>query len=326
MASGLGQPVEIVRDRWGVPHIFAASDEDAAFALGYCHAQDRLFQMELSRRASQGRLSELLGPGFVKTDTLFRTVDLFGPGRPDARERAPRGPGGLRGLREGRERERRRPRRPGCLRSSRSCGTGFAPAKADDFVGILGFMTWGLNQAWTFDPLFEKLVAKVGAGAGGRAVPLRPRRPPFGPPRGRGPQAEPLPALSGRGGAARLPALAPRQQQLGGGPARRAPPAMPSSPTIPTSATACPASGTRHTSVTPTQDVVGVTMPGLPFVVHRPQPRHRVGLHERHARRGRLLRRDPAPGDGRGDEPGPMGEARDSRGGDQGEGRRRRLP
>ena len=161
VASGLGQPVEIVRDRFGVPHIFAANDEDAAFALGYCHAQDRLFQMELSRRASQGRLAELLGASFVKTDTLFRTVDLFGPGarmlataRPEVRAAFVAYAKGVNasvaalGARLPPEFE--------VLR------TDFAPAKASDFVGILGFMMWGLNQAWTFDPLFEKLVAKVG--------------------------------------------------------------------------------------------------------------------------------------------------------------------
>src|SRR5215467_13089816 len=60
-AAGLAQPVQILRDRYGVPHILAQSYDDAAFALGYAHAQDRLWQMEMSRRFVQGRLSELLG-------------------------------------------------------------------------------------------------------------------------------------------------------------------------------------------------------------------------------------------------------------------------
>src|SRR3954467_4481033 len=60
--AGLQGPVEIVRDASGVPHIFAQTDDDAIFALGYVHAQDRMWQMELSRRIGAGRLSEVLGP------------------------------------------------------------------------------------------------------------------------------------------------------------------------------------------------------------------------------------------------------------------------
>ncbi|HEY6547834.1 MAG TPA: penicillin acylase family protein, partial [Vicinamibacteria bacterium] len=159
---GLAAPVEIVRDRWGVPHIFAKSDEDASFALGYCHAQDRLFQMELSRRVGQGRLAELRGPALLDTDKLFRTVDLVSPGRrmlaaarPEARaafaayaKGVNAGVASLGG---------RLPPEFTALRSD------FAPMKDDDFLGTLGYMTWGLNQAWTFDPLFEKLVAQVGS-------------------------------------------------------------------------------------------------------------------------------------------------------------------
>ena len=61
-AAGLKAPVEILRDRNAVPHIIAGSIEDAAFGLGYVHAQDRFWQMEFLRRLGQGRLSELLPP------------------------------------------------------------------------------------------------------------------------------------------------------------------------------------------------------------------------------------------------------------------------
>jgi len=66
----------IRRDDNGVPHIFAQNEEDAWFALGYVMAQDRLFQMDLYRRLSQGRLSELLGPITVKYDAILRTFRL----------------------------------------------------------------------------------------------------------------------------------------------------------------------------------------------------------------------------------------------------------
>jgi penicillin amidase len=72
--EGLQKPVEVLYDDFGVPHIYAQNDEDAYYALGYVHAQDRLFQMEMIRRAAGGRLSEILGPDLLKTDKLFRTL------------------------------------------------------------------------------------------------------------------------------------------------------------------------------------------------------------------------------------------------------------
>ncbi len=74
--TGLKEPVEVLYDDYGVPHIYAQNEEDAYYALGYVHAQDRLFQMEMIRRAAGGRLSEILGPDFLKTDKLFRTLGI----------------------------------------------------------------------------------------------------------------------------------------------------------------------------------------------------------------------------------------------------------
>ncbi|RTL71806.1 MAG: penicillin acylase family protein [Hyphomicrobiales bacterium] len=75
---GLTAPVRIVRDGEGVPHIFANSLEGIHFGIGFAHAQDRLWQMELQRRAVAGRLSELLGERTLSTDILMRTFDLRG--------------------------------------------------------------------------------------------------------------------------------------------------------------------------------------------------------------------------------------------------------
>jgi penicillin G amidase len=74
--AGLGKPVEIVRDVYGVPHIYAASHADAYFALGFAHAQDRLWQMEMSRRIGAGRLAEILGPAALDTDRFLRTLGV----------------------------------------------------------------------------------------------------------------------------------------------------------------------------------------------------------------------------------------------------------
>jgi penicillin amidase len=76
--AGLGGEVEIVRDTADVPHIFAASDRDAFFALGFAHAQDRLWQMTLMRRTVQGRLSELFGERTLAVDEMMRRLDLYG--------------------------------------------------------------------------------------------------------------------------------------------------------------------------------------------------------------------------------------------------------
>jgi penicillin amidase len=73
---GLNDPVEVVRDRWGIPHIYAKHAHDLFFAQGYVHAQDRLWQMELSRRTASGRLSELFGERTLQTDRFLRTIGL----------------------------------------------------------------------------------------------------------------------------------------------------------------------------------------------------------------------------------------------------------
>lgn len=75
--SGVSAPVEIVRSNDNVPHIFGATDEDVFFALGFAHAQDRLWQMTMLRRTAQGRLSEVFGTRTVKIDELLRRYDLY---------------------------------------------------------------------------------------------------------------------------------------------------------------------------------------------------------------------------------------------------------
>src|SRR4029078_3821165 len=65
--AGLGAQVEVQRDRYGIPHIFAKSLEDAVFGLGFVHAQDRLWQMERNRRLAAGRMAEILGPAALET-------------------------------------------------------------------------------------------------------------------------------------------------------------------------------------------------------------------------------------------------------------------
>lgn len=75
--QGISAPVEIVRNNANVPHIFGKTEEDVYFALGFAHAQDRLWQMTMLRRTAQGRLSEIFGARTVKIDELIRRLDIY---------------------------------------------------------------------------------------------------------------------------------------------------------------------------------------------------------------------------------------------------------
>lgn len=71
--KGIQQKVEIIRDTWGIPHIYAKNRKDLSFAQGYVHAQDRFWQMEIGRRAAYGTLSEIFGEEVLEVDIASRT-------------------------------------------------------------------------------------------------------------------------------------------------------------------------------------------------------------------------------------------------------------
>src|SRR5687768_16049749 len=77
--AGIRDTVDVVRDRWGVPHIYARNIDDLFFAQGYVQAQDRLWQMEMYRRTYEGGLAELLGDTAVRHDRLVRLFKYRGP-------------------------------------------------------------------------------------------------------------------------------------------------------------------------------------------------------------------------------------------------------
>jgi penicillin amidase len=72
----LSAPVTVIRDSWGVPHIYADHEPDLFFAFGYVQAQDRLWQMDITRRTARGQLAEILGPDYLSTDIYLRTIGL----------------------------------------------------------------------------------------------------------------------------------------------------------------------------------------------------------------------------------------------------------
>ena len=74
--SSLNSEVEVHYDNYGIPHIYAQNELDARRVLGYVHAQDRLWQMELVRRIAAGRLSEMFGEKLIKTDKFFSGLGI----------------------------------------------------------------------------------------------------------------------------------------------------------------------------------------------------------------------------------------------------------
>ena len=75
--AGLDATVEIVRDAHAIPHIYAQSARDGAFAMGYVHAQDRLWQLEMQRRIGQARLAEVVGEPAIEPDKFLRTLGIY---------------------------------------------------------------------------------------------------------------------------------------------------------------------------------------------------------------------------------------------------------
>ncbi|MGB6037103.1 MAG: penicillin acylase family protein, partial [Cryomorphaceae bacterium] len=82
--ASLESQVDVYFDEYGIPHIYAENAGDAYKAFGFVHAQDRLFQMDLMRRAGGGRLSEIIGPEMKEADMYFRTLGTNRQARKDA--------------------------------------------------------------------------------------------------------------------------------------------------------------------------------------------------------------------------------------------------
>src|SRR5262245_12463426 len=87
--KGLQKPVRVLRDEWGVAHIYAETQNDLFFAQGFVAAQDRLWQMDLWRRAGEGKLAEVLGPRAVESDRFARLIRYRGDMKAEYESYAP---------------------------------------------------------------------------------------------------------------------------------------------------------------------------------------------------------------------------------------------
>ncbi len=168
--AGLGGTVEIRRDSLGVPYIVAHSDSDAYFALGFVHAQDRLFQMELYRRLGEGRLSEIFGSKLIPVDELFRTLGFKQMADSLYRNCSPISKNILRWYSDGVN---------AYIANAKTFPAEFAMLKfspglwkpRDSFI-VARLMAWELNISWWTKPVFGELYDSLGAQKASLLIPL----------------------------------------------------------------------------------------------------------------------------------------------------------
>jgi penicillin G amidase len=158
--DGLEGAVEIRRDRWGVPHIAARSRADLWFGQGFCHGQDRLWQMELYRRTAAGRISEIAGPQGLPADRLMRTLGFARVAEREERELDP----SLRedldalcaGVNAAASRARSRPVELQALRLD------FDPWRPADMLATTKLLAFGLSTNWERELLRAEMVRELG--------------------------------------------------------------------------------------------------------------------------------------------------------------------
>jgi penicillin G amidase len=172
-ATGLSAPVDIRRDRWGVPHIRARSRHDLWFGQGYCHGQDRLWQLDLYRRTASGRLSEIAGRETLRTDRLMRTLGLRRIAEREAAELEPALRGELdaycAGVNSAAEAASARPVEFQLLRCE------FAPWRPVDMLAALKLLAFGLSTNWERELLRAEMVRELGPELAARLDPPYPR-------------------------------------------------------------------------------------------------------------------------------------------------------
>lgn len=159
--SNLNGTVEIFRDEFAVPHIFAEDEHDLMFAVGYVHAQERLWQMDIMRRAGDGRLSEVLGAATVDFDRLFRTLDIPASAKNIEAELKPEIRSALQAYADGvnafiKSHKGKYPIEFDMI--------GYEPEPWQVYHTILlsRLMAWELNLAWWVDLTLGRIVEKVG--------------------------------------------------------------------------------------------------------------------------------------------------------------------
>ncbi|MGH2993827.1 MAG: penicillin acylase family protein [Solirubrobacterales bacterium] len=172
-ALGLTDPVEIRRDRWGVPHVKARTRRDLWFAEGFCHGQDRLWQLDLYRRMASGRLSEIAGRQTLPADRLMRTLGLRRVAEREAAELDPGIRGELdaycAGVNSAVEAGKASPAEFQLLRCE------FEPWQPADMLAALKLLAFGLSTNWERELLRAEMTRELGPELAARLDPPYPR-------------------------------------------------------------------------------------------------------------------------------------------------------
>jgi penicillin amidase len=156
---GLAAPVEVIRDRWGVPHIYAKSEHDLFFAQGYVHAQDRLWQMEMNRRVGNGELSAILGEAPIGIDVFMRNLGLRRAAERDWARLGPEPRAVLEAYAAGVNAYLASGRLPIEFSLLRVAPRPWRPT---DTLVWGKVMSWNLGENWSFELIRARLIAKLG--------------------------------------------------------------------------------------------------------------------------------------------------------------------
>jgi penicillin G amidase len=164
--------VRVRRDRWGVPHIEASEREDLFFAQGYCHGQDRLWQMDFYRRIVEGRLSEMAGEEGLAVDRLMRTLGMRRTAEREEAELEPALRAQLErfcaGVNAAARDARALPFEMQLLRQQ------FAPWRPADILGLGKLLAFGLSTNWERELLRADMVRELGPELAARLDPVYP--------------------------------------------------------------------------------------------------------------------------------------------------------
>jgi len=156
--KGLSAEVTVFRDSHGIPHIYAENEKDLYRAVGFSMAQDRLWQMDLLRRVTQGRLSEILGKKMAETDLLMRALRIQEKSEKILAGASPEIIQALEAFSEGvNEYIRYYPLPPEC----KILGYNPEPWEPVQSINLIGYMSWDLKSGWDSEILLHQLQGKV---------------------------------------------------------------------------------------------------------------------------------------------------------------------
>ena len=167
---GLNSQVRVYRDEYGIPHIFAEDEDDLYFAVGYIMAGDRLWQMDLLRRAASGKLAEIFGKGAIQSDKFLLTLGLKRTAQEILKHLSPVSRRILEAYSRGVNAFIRRAKNKLPLEFTL---LNYKPEewRIEDSIAIARLLAWGLSFSWGVDLLLAELREKLGEEKAGELFP-----------------------------------------------------------------------------------------------------------------------------------------------------------